>query len=161
MTGQHGQPTPTSLGQGYICIFGCNLPPAFLAEWPGSFTRHCGYTRVEGTPNKSQHGQLILERQILPSLQPRIKPAACRARVRWSTLCLLCLLFSPATGLVLSLFRCLTRAGLLNTVFDSLLIAISSMKGRCSICPKTCSVQSVMEQRPRFVTFVLDNVPGL
>ena len=23
------------------CVFGCNLPPALLAEWPGSFTCYC------------------------------------------------------------------------------------------------------------------------
>ena len=28
----------------------CNLPPALLAEWPGSFTCHCGNTGVERTP---------------------------------------------------------------------------------------------------------------
>ena len=29
------------------CVFSCNLPSAFLAEWPGSFTCYCGYTGVE------------------------------------------------------------------------------------------------------------------
>ena len=33
----------------------CNLPPALLAEWPGSFTCHCGNIGVERTSNKSQH----------------------------------------------------------------------------------------------------------
>ena len=30
--------------------FRCNLPPALLAEWPGSFTCHCGNAGVEWTP---------------------------------------------------------------------------------------------------------------
>ena len=53
------QPAPTSLGQG--CGFRCNLPPALLAEWLGSFTCHCGGTVVEWTPNKSQCTKLTLE----------------------------------------------------------------------------------------------------
>ena len=28
----------------------CNLPPALLAEWPGSFTCYCGNTGVERIP---------------------------------------------------------------------------------------------------------------
>ena len=24
------------------CVFSCNLPPTFLARWPGSFTCYCG-----------------------------------------------------------------------------------------------------------------------
>ena len=36
-----------------ICVFRCNLPPALLADWPGSFTCHCGNTGLERTPNKS------------------------------------------------------------------------------------------------------------
>ena len=39
------QPTPTSLGQ--RCMFRCNLPPALLVEWPGSFTCHCRNPGVE------------------------------------------------------------------------------------------------------------------
>ena len=27
-------------------MFSCNLPPALLAEWPGSFTSYCGNTGV-------------------------------------------------------------------------------------------------------------------
>ena len=30
------------------CVFRCNLTPAFLAEWPGSFTCHCGNTGWNG-----------------------------------------------------------------------------------------------------------------
>ena len=29
------------------CIFSCNLPPALLAEWPGSFACYCSNTGVE------------------------------------------------------------------------------------------------------------------
>ena len=38
-----------------VCMFRCNLPPALLAKWPGSFTCHCGNTGVEQTLNNSQH----------------------------------------------------------------------------------------------------------
>ena len=30
-----------------VCKFSCNLPPALLAEWPGSFTCYCGNMGVE------------------------------------------------------------------------------------------------------------------
>ena len=33
----------------YAC-FSCNLPPALLAEWPGSFTCYCSNTGVERIP---------------------------------------------------------------------------------------------------------------
>ena len=32
----------TSCKTTYVCVFRCNLPPALLAEWPGSFTCCCG-----------------------------------------------------------------------------------------------------------------------
>ena len=35
-----------------VFVFRCNLPPALLAEWLGSFMCHCGNTRLERTPNK-------------------------------------------------------------------------------------------------------------
>ena len=35
-----------------VCMFRCNMPPALLAECPGSFMCHCGNTGVERTPNK-------------------------------------------------------------------------------------------------------------
>ena len=35
-----------------VCMFRCNLPPALLAEWPGSLMCHCGNTGVEQTLNK-------------------------------------------------------------------------------------------------------------
>ena len=34
---------------GCMCV-SCNLPPALLAEWPGSFTCYCGNTGVERIP---------------------------------------------------------------------------------------------------------------
>ena len=46
-----------------VCVLRCNLPPALLAEWPGSFTCHCGNTGVERTPNMSQHTKLTLEKK--------------------------------------------------------------------------------------------------
>ena len=36
------------------CVFICNLPPAHSAEWPGSFTCHCGNTWVGGTGTKTR-----------------------------------------------------------------------------------------------------------
>ena len=33
-----------------VCEFSCNLSPALLAEWPGSFTCYCGNTGVERIP---------------------------------------------------------------------------------------------------------------
>ena len=51
-----------------VCVFRCNLPPALLAEWPGSFTSHCGNTGVEQTPNKSHNTKITLEKKILPPL---------------------------------------------------------------------------------------------
>ena len=30
-----------------LCVFSCNLPPALLADWPGSFTYYCGGTDTE------------------------------------------------------------------------------------------------------------------
>ena len=47
-----------------VCVFRCNLPPALLAEWLGSFTCHCGNMGVEQTPYKSQHTKLTLEKKI-------------------------------------------------------------------------------------------------
>ena len=49
-----------------VCVFRCNSPPVFFFFynfwWPGSFTCHCGNTRVERTLNKSQHRLFILEK---------------------------------------------------------------------------------------------------
>ena len=57
---------------------------ALLAEWPGSFTCHCGNTGVERTPNRSQHRKLTLEKKIPPPVLPGFKLAAFRSRVRRS-----------------------------------------------------------------------------
>ena len=67
-----------------VCVFRRNLPPALLAEWPGSFSCHCGNTGVERTPDKSQHTQLTLEKKILPLHLPGFELATFRSRVRRS-----------------------------------------------------------------------------
>ena len=56
-----------------VCMFRCNLPPALLAEWPGSLTCHCGYTGVEQTPNKSQHTKLNSWEENSPTTPARIQ----------------------------------------------------------------------------------------
>ena len=56
--GEHNEPTRTSW-VGSVCV-----PPALLADWPGSFTCHCDSTKVERTMNKSRN--LILEKTIIP-----------------------------------------------------------------------------------------------
>ena len=68
-----------------MSLFGCNTPPALLAEWPGPFSCHCGYTGVERTPNKSQHTKMTLEKKILPPLLPGFELATFRSRVWRST----------------------------------------------------------------------------
>ena len=77
---RHSQPTPN---QGCMRVR-CNLPPAHLAERPGSFTCHCGNNGVERTPNKSQHTQLTMKKKILPPLLPGFELATFRSRVRRS-----------------------------------------------------------------------------
>ena len=51
-----------------VGVFRCNLPPALVAEWPGSFMCHCGNMGVEQTPNKSQYTKLTLEKKTVPLL---------------------------------------------------------------------------------------------
>ena len=63
MPGQHSQ-TTLCLFRG-VCVTRCNLPPALLAEWLGSFMYHCGTAGVEWTPNKGQHRQWTLGKNIL------------------------------------------------------------------------------------------------
>ena len=65
-------------------MFRCNLPPALLTEWPGSFMCHYSNTGVERTPNKSQHRKLTLEKKILPPLLPGFKLATFWSQVRHS-----------------------------------------------------------------------------
>ena len=67
-----------------IFMFRCNLSPSLLAEWPGSFTCHCGNTRVEQAPNKSQHTKLTLEKKMLQPLLPGFELATFQSRVRRS-----------------------------------------------------------------------------
>ena len=67
-----------------VCVFRCNLPPALVAEWPGSLTCHCGNTGVERTPNKGQHTKLTLEKKIFPPPLPGFELATFRSRVRFS-----------------------------------------------------------------------------
>ena len=68
-----------------VCVFRCKLPPALLAEWLGSFTCHCGNTRVEQTPTKSPHTKLTLDKNILPPLLPEFELATMRSQVQCST----------------------------------------------------------------------------
>ena len=59
-----------------VCVIRCNLPPALLAEWPGSFTCHCGNTGMERTSNKNRCRKLTLEKKIL---LPRLELATFRS----------------------------------------------------------------------------------
>ena len=70
-----------------VCVFRCNLPPALLAEWLGSFTCHCSNTREEQTPNKSQHRKLTLEKKISQPILSGLKLANFWSWVRHSTNC--------------------------------------------------------------------------
>ena len=67
-----------------VCVFRCNLPPALLTEWPGSFTCHCQNTGVERTLNKSQRTKLTLEKKILPPLQSWFELATFQSQVQRS-----------------------------------------------------------------------------
>ena len=59
-------------------MFSCNLPPALLAKWPGSFTCYCGNTRHQ---NKSQHRKLTREKKILLLLLQGFEPMTFQSRV--------------------------------------------------------------------------------
>ena len=67
-----------------VYVFRCNLLPALLAKGPGSFTCHCGNTKVERIPNKGQHGKLTRKKKILPPLLPGFELETFRSRVRRS-----------------------------------------------------------------------------
>ena len=41
-----------------VFVFRCNLPPALLSKWLGSFTFHCSNRGLEQTQNKSQHREV-------------------------------------------------------------------------------------------------------
>ena len=58
-----------------VCVFSCNLPPALLAEWPGSFTCYCSNMGWNRYRNKSQHRKLTLEKKIIPPLLQGLEPA--------------------------------------------------------------------------------------
>ena len=94
MHGQHGQPTPISMGQGCMRVEVC--VPCHLRFWqkerPGSFTCHCG-NRVKHTPNKSQHRKLTLEGK-------KKSPAGTRTRNLWNTDPALCRRAIPALSAV-------------------------------------------------------------
>ena len=67
-------------------MFSCNLPPALLAGWSGSFTCYCSNTKVERIPiyYKSRHRKLTLEKKILLPLQQGFEPVTFQSRVRRS-----------------------------------------------------------------------------
>ena len=72
---RQSQPDPTSLGQVKgVCVFRCNLPPALLAKWPGSFMCYCGNKGVEQTPNKTQHTHTHTDKHTLLSLPHWSRP---------------------------------------------------------------------------------------
>ena len=78
MPGQlHSQPSPTSLGQGCMGVFRCNLPPALLAEWSGSFTYHCGNMRMEH--------KVTLEKKMIPPILSRFELVERRTRDQKAT----------------------------------------------------------------------------
>ena len=64
-----------------VCVLRCNLPPALLVEWPGSFTCHYSNTEVKQTPNKSRHTKLTREKNILPPHLPEFKFATFQSRI--------------------------------------------------------------------------------
>ena len=81
---QHSKPAPTHWVKG-VCRFRRNLPPALLAERPGSFTCHCNNTKVEETLNKTQHTNLSLKKRILLLLLLGFKLTTFRSQVQRST----------------------------------------------------------------------------
>ena len=76
------------------CVFRCNLPPALLAEWLGSFVCHCSNTEAEWTLNKSLHTKLTLERKILLPLLLGFELTTFWSQVWCSTKKLSCLTWS-------------------------------------------------------------------
>ena len=66
----------------YVCIgVTCHLLFGIMTVVLFFITCHCGNTGVEGTPNKSQHTKLTLEKKILPLLLPGFKLATFRSQV--------------------------------------------------------------------------------
>ena len=71
-----------------VCAFRCNLPPALFGRMTVFFTCHCGNTRVERTPNKSQHIKLTpaapagIRTRNLSITGPTLLPASYRGSPR-------------------------------------------------------------------------------
>ena len=58
-----------------VCVFSCNLPPALLAEWPGSVTGYCAVTwGWNWYWNKSQHKNFLIFLSLSFSLSLNNKP---------------------------------------------------------------------------------------
>ena len=66
-----------------VYMYRCNLPPALLAKWRGSFTCLYSNTGVERTPSKTHHAEWNLEKKILPLLLRGCELATYWSRV-WS-----------------------------------------------------------------------------
>ena len=78
------QPCTSLQGHSHIprvYVFSCNLSPALLAEWPGSFTC-CNTGWWNGYRNKSQYRKLTLEKKIFLPFLPGLEPGTFRSRVR-------------------------------------------------------------------------------
>ena len=56
-----------------VFMFMCNLPPALLADWLWSFTRHCDNMRVEWTPNKESAHKVDSGEGNSPTAPARIR----------------------------------------------------------------------------------------
>ena len=62
-------------------MFSCNLPPALLAEWPGSFTCYCDNSAWNGYQNKSQPRKLTPEIKMITPLLQGLEFATFQSRV--------------------------------------------------------------------------------
>ena len=67
------------------CVFSCNLPPALLAEYPGSFPCYCGNTGWNGYRSKSHHMKLTIGKKTILPLLPGLEPETFRSPVRRCT----------------------------------------------------------------------------
>ena len=86
-----------------VCMFRCNLSPALLVEWPGSFMCHCSNIGVEQTLNKRQHRELTLEKKILLLFLPELRLATFQSwvwhsisKLPWLPMCCWFLILSTA-----------------------------------------------------------------
>ena len=91
-----------------VYVFRCNLPPALLVMWPGSFSSNCGNTGKERKPNKSQHRKLNLEKKILlPGLELTIFLLSWGWRsTSWAIALPTCHFFIPKTRLRFLSYNC-------------------------------------------------------